>query len=446
LFLPQLYCFILPSELRKKSVNVLGCWSLKLEIMIKVILLLLSSASVHSQNLIAFCSFTVYESSTVGGGDGPSAGTWRISEIPFRLCDGTELVTSNFKLVNSINCNNDTFTDISNLIDGDRTTDYRCSPIDTSISTGVQLDFEPLVYLGGYDIISKSSGDSENGFPIRFDMKCFDSTSTQVLIDNAYTNNIFQPVIDTPESQKKYTNYSTDDHPFLGAFDNDCSNSGDNSLPGVRDVELSSSAGGDPFVHLSDGEIIQFWLPVGKWTEVLASPQLKVLCRSFPRIGTTEQWLDGLRIIDVATGAELLHVEIPSDIPLGSAATGPDSDLSFLRILIDGHQVEHTSRDQLSSMNNLVSVHVGKLTKTIMGLPGDALWVHTPDFGFSIFTSSASKFDSSADNDAFAHINFKFTDLPRDAGLTGFFAETILGNTMSGATKNIILRPQLRSL
>jgi len=44
-----------------------------------------------------------------------------------------------------------------------------------------------------------------------------------------------------------------------------------------------------------------------------------------------------------------------------------------LNILIDGHQVEHSSHDQLSAMNNLVSVHVGKFTKTIMGFPGDAL-------------------------------------------------------------------------
>lgn len=210
-------------------------------------------------------------------------------------------------------------------------------------------------------------------------------------------------------------------------------------LQGTVFFELDTLPGisHDPHVHTADGHLVDIYLPVGEWTNLLAGDSVELLGRVFSRANDpTTQWFDSLKIVDKTTGDDLFFVSIPRDVALGEV--GPE--LQYVRATLGNETLTRTNAVYTSGT---VQVETMKLDGAIRGgrnpIYNDALTVKTLDFDAYIEVSRETKrenYDSLEEQLAETHLNLRFSHVP--AALTGPLAEIIWPTTnLSAAAKRM---------
>lgn len=177
----------------------------------------------------------------------------------------------------------------------------------------------------------------------------------------------------------------------------------------------------DPHVHTSDGHIVDIYLPLDTWSELIYGPTYTIVGHVFGRRGDEIQWFDGIAL--VANGTTVFNASIPHDVALGEV--GPE--IQYLTVDLDGNRLTKTNNTYVSGD---VEVTTAKLDSAIRQgknpINNDIISVATPDFDFKVYIARETRrenYDSLEEQLAETHLDFKFTKVAHPERLSGPVAE-----------------------
>ena len=190
---------------------------------------------------------------------------------------------------------------------------------------------------------------------------------------------------------------------------------------------------GDPFIIVA-GQRRQFWLPLAQWIPILSSPSYDLLAHAFGRPGSSEQWLDGVAVMNSSSNDCLFRAFLPANVPLGHAGT---QDLEFLAAFVGPTRLQK----DLASPDGRVVASVSKLTTTFLrGRPAEVISAKIADFlHLRITLAAATKYDSD-DAITFAHLDLQLLRL------TPNLSGPLIDLTQDNTTSALLQRPPALAL
>eukprot|EP00631_Chrysoreinhardia_giraudii_P001512 CAMPEP_0197421640 /NCGR_PEP_ID=MMETSP1170-20131217/9902_1 /TAXON_ID=54406 /ORGANISM="Sarcinochrysis sp, Strain CCMP770" /LENGTH=377 /DNA_ID=CAMNT_0042948905 /DNA_START=185 /DNA_END=1318 /DNA_ORIENTATION=- len=173
---------------------------------------------------------------------------------------------------------------------------------------------------------------------------------------------------------------------------------------------------GDPHVHTRDGHQIDIYLPVGKWVELLAGPDVALFGHVFSKPeDPVIQWFDGLAVTDATNNNTIFNFTIPHDIPIGEVNDRGNGTIDYFLVLDEDGTKLVDANKTYTSKTGRVEVEAAKLSNHVRGgvhpIYNDKLTVSAPHFTFSVVNSRETNenfFSSPEEQLSLTHIDVDF--------------------------------------
>lgn len=201
-------------------------------------------------------------------------------------------------------------------------------------------------------------------------------------------------------------------------------------LPPCTDTGMRA----DPVVVSKDGSKTHFWLPLGTWVPMLKVHDVELLARSFGRVGTHQQWIDG---IAVKQGGELVFDAVV------------EHENKTLRSRLDHEEISplaslsSPSISRISPATNVAfDIHRTEYSYLLGGYETQVN-VHTPYFDLQAFLMPAVKYADPEQAVKYAHIDYRILNFKDTDKCQGFGCDLMFGtHTVDDATmKNYTTKP-----